>query len=284
VSEIVVGAASSTDVRALATRRNFDERAFALASGFSENHAAWSARDENEAIGLALVHATQDERFVGDLFVEASFRNNGIGSRLLDAALEDGGGGAARSLMIQAGDAAAVAMALRRRIAVRTPILRLAGAIPREDALMSMAAGDYRFEVEPLDVARHAFSLDALDREARGTTRPADHTRFGQSAHGSAIFRNDEFVAYAYVWPDGRIGPLAAVSAVYLVQVFALSLVTLQRQFGASWCSAFVPSINVRLARAALRAGLRIEGANLFASDASDADLSRYAGFHPLLF
>jgi Acetyltransferase (GNAT) family len=284
VSEIVVGPASQQDVRALATRRSFDERAFALASGFSESHAAWSARDESEAIGLALVHATQDERFVGDLFVEPSFRNAGVGSRLLDAALDDGGSGTGRAFMIQAGDAPAVAMALRRRIPVRTPVLRLAGAIPREDALMAMAAGDYRFEIEPLDAARHAFSLDALDREARGTTRPADHARFLQTAHGSAIFRNDEFVAYAYVWPDGRIGPLAAASAVYLVQLLALSFLTLQRQYGAGWCSAFVPTTNVRLARAALRAGLRIEGATLFASDASDADLSRYAGFHPLLF
>ncbi|HTA40170.1 MAG TPA: hypothetical protein VK760_13890, partial [Candidatus Acidoferrales bacterium] len=211
-------------------------------------------------------------------------RDTGIGAQLLDAALEDGGSGAARTLMLQAGDAAAVALALRRRIAVRTPVLRLAGAIPREDTLVEMAAGDYRFEIETIDPGRHAFSLDAIDRDARGTTRPLEHARFAESAHGSAIFRNDEFVAYAYVWPDGRIGPVAAVSAVYLVQVLALSLVTLQRQYGASWCSAFVPTTNVRLARAALRAGLRIEGANLFASDASEADLSRYAGFHPLLF
>jgi hypothetical protein len=147
-----------------------------------------------------------------------------------------------------------------------------------------MAAGDYRFEIETIDPARHGFSLDAIDRESRGAARPLEHARFVESAHGSAIFRNDEFVAYAYVWPDGRIGPVAAVSAVYLVQVLALSLVTLQRRYGASWCSAFVPATNVRFARASLRAGLRIEGANLFASDASEADLSRYAGFHPLLF
>jgi hypothetical protein len=147
-----------------------------------------------------------------------------------------------------------------------------------------MAAGDYRFEIERIEPARHGFSLDAIDRATRGVARPLEHARFAESAHGSAIFRNDEFVAYAYVWPDGRIGPVAAVSAVYLVQVLALSLVTLQRQYGASWCSAFVPTTNVRFGRAALRAGLRIDGANLFASDASEADLSRYAGFHPLLF
>jgi GNAT superfamily N-acetyltransferase len=284
VSDVWVGAANAADVSAIAARRSFDERGFRLSAAFAQDGNAWCARDESETIGLALVHVSSDERYVGDLFVEPSFRSAGIGAQLLDAALEDGGAGATRTIMLEAGDAAGVALALRRRIAVRTPVLRLAGAIPREDALAAMAAGDYRFEIEAIDPARHGFSLDALDRETRGAARPLEHARFVESAHGSAIFRNDEFVAYAYAWPDGRIGPVAAVSAVYLVQVLALSLVTLQRQYGASWCSAFVPATNVRLARAALRSGLRIAGANLFASDSSEADLSRYAGFHPLLF
>jgi GNAT superfamily N-acetyltransferase len=284
MSDANVAAADGTDVAAIATRRGFDERAFRLAASFAQAGTAWCARDETETIGLALAHVTSDERYVGDLFVEPSFRNAGIGARLLDAALDDGGSGSTRTIMLEAGDAPGVALALRRGISVRSPILRLAGAIPREDALMAMAAGDYRFEIESIDPLRHAFSLDAVDRETRGAVRPLEHARFAESAHGSAIFRNDEFVAYAYVWPDGRIGPVAAVSAVYLVQVLALSLVTLQRQYGASWCSAFVPTTNVRFARAALRSGMRIAGANLFASDSSEADLSRYAGFHPLLF
>jgi GNAT superfamily N-acetyltransferase len=284
VSEVQVSTASGADVAAIAARRSFDERAFRLSAAFAQAGNAWSARDETETIGLALAHVTPDERYVGDLFVEPSFRNAGIGARLLDAALEDGGSGASRTIMLEAGDAAGVALALRRRISVRTPVLRLAGPIPREDTLVEMAAGDYRFEIEAIDPARHGFSLDALDRETRGAARPLEHVRFVEAAHGSAIFRNDEFVAYSYVWPDGRIGPVAAVSAVYLVQVLALSFVTLQRQFDASWCSAYVPATNVRLARAALRSGLRIAGANLFASDSSEADLSRYAGFHPLLF
>jgi GNAT superfamily N-acetyltransferase len=284
VSDAIVGQASPEDIREFARRRTFDERAFALAAAFSAQGAAWCARDAGAPVGLALLHRSQDERYVGDLFVEPSFRSNGIGGRLLDAALEDGESGATRSLMLAASDPAGIALALRRRIAVRTPVLRLAGAIPREDALAAMAAGDYRFEIETIDPARHGYSLDALDREVRATQRAGDHVLFAASATGCAIFRNDEFVGYAYVWPDGRIGPLAAASAAYLVQLLALAFVTLGRQYGASWCSAFVPAVNVRLARAGLRAGLRIEGTHLFASDSAEADLARYAGFHPLLF
>jgi GNAT superfamily N-acetyltransferase len=284
MAEVAVGPASVDEVRAFAVRRGFDERTFRLASAFAERGAAWSARDAGDGIGLALLHATPDERYVGDLYVEPSFRNAGVGGRLLDAALEDDASGASRTLLLDPADAAGLALALQRRIAVRTPVLRLAGSIPREDELEAMAAGDYRFTIEPVDPAAHGFSLDALDREVRATQRAADHVRFVESATGLAIFRNDEFVGYTYVWPDGRVGPVAAVSAVYLVQMLALSLVTLQRQYGASWCSAYVPASNVRLARAALRAGLRIEGTHLFASDSSEADLSRYAGFHPFLF
>jgi len=283
VADVLVGPAAPEDVREVALRRSFDERALRLASAFGAAGTAWSARDEGAAVGVALAHDAGGERCVGDLFVEPSFRGAGIGARLLDAAFEEAGD-RTRSVMLEAGDAAGVALALRRGMAIRTPVLRLAGELPREEALVAMAAGDYRFAVEPVDPARHAYSLDAIDRETRGGARAAEHARFAESACGSAVFRDDEFVGYAYVWPDGRIGPLAAASAVYLVQLLALSMVTLERRYGASWCSAFVPATNVRLARAALRAGLRIEGANLFASDAPGGDLSRYAGFHPLLF
>jgi len=36
--------------------------------------------------------------------------------------------------------------------------------------------------------------------------------------------------------------------------------------------------------RAAMRAGLNIDGIRLFASDGGTLDLSRYVGFHSLLF
>jgi hypothetical protein len=163
-------------------------------------------------------------------------------------------------------------------------VLRLAGAVPREDALLSMAAGDYRFGVDAIDPVAHEFALDALDRETRGVARPADHRRFARGATGQALFLNGEFVAYAYAWPDGRIGPIASSSAAYLVQLFSYALVTLQRSYGASWCTAFVPASNVRIAGAALRAGLRIQETYVLASDAAPPDLSRYAGFHHLLF
>jgi hypothetical protein len=68
------------------------------------------------------------------------------------------------------------------------------------------------------------------------------------------------------------------------VQIFAYALLSLTRTYGASWCSALVPGANLRIARAALRAGLRIEEVSLLTGDAFQGDLSTYVGYHALLF
>ena len=120
-----------------------------------------------EAVGIAVAHDSGDERYVGELFVEPSYRGQGIGARLLAAAFEDAGD-ADRMMLLDASDPAAVALALRFGAAPRETVLRFAGAIPREEELAKMAAGQYRFEVDTIDADRHAPGLDEMDRQARG--------------------------------------------------------------------------------------------------------------------
>jgi GNAT superfamily N-acetyltransferase len=282
VSEIVVAPASSDDVRAILHRRSADAAGLRLALALVDDGTVWVARDDGEAIGITVAHVQDDAFHVGDLFVEPSYRAQGIGARLFDAALERAGD-LARTVLLAPGDAAALVLSLRRRLAPVGTIVRFAGAIPREEELAAMAAGDYRFAVDAIDPVAHAYGLNALDRETWGTTRARDHQQFALAATGQAFFLNGEFVAYAYVWPDGRIGPLASASTAYLVQIFAYALVTLQRRYNASWCTTLVPSVNLRISRTALRAGLRIEDLLLFATD-STIDLSRYVGYHSLMF
>lgn len=284
MSDHDIGLASPDDVRAVGRRHDCDDAGMTLAIEIAESGNAWCARDQNEPIGVALAHQSDEERCVGALFVEASYRGTGIGGRLLDAALGDRDDGRARRALFDGEDRSNLALALRRGLTPNAMVVRVSGPIPREDALLAMAAGDYRFAVDAIDPLAHAFALDALDRETRGTTRSADHQRFVRDASGLAFFSDGEFVAYAYVWPDGRIGPIAASSASYLVQIFAYALVSSQRSFGASWCSVLIPAANRRLARTALRAGLRIEETLTFAGDAEPPDLARYAGFHRLVF
>jgi GNAT superfamily N-acetyltransferase len=281
VPEVVNAASAADAVRAMARRRQFDEAGTRLALEAAEGGTVWIARDDAEAVGIVIAHDSGDERFVGELFVEPSYRGQGTGARLLEAAIDDASD-AGRTMLVDTSDPAAIALALRFGAAPREPVLRFAGAIPREEELAKMAAGQYRFEVDAIDAAAHGFGLDELDRQTRGVMRPADHRAFARDATGRAFFLNGEFVAYAYVWPDGRIGPLACASEAYLVQVFAFALVMLQRAHGASWCSALVPGSNRRIARTALRAGLKI-GEIVVLAGASHANMSAYVGCHRLL-
>lgn len=283
VSDITVAPASADDVRAIARRRAFDDVTFRVALELADRGTAWVARDASEVIGITIAHASDEERYVGDLYVEPSYRGQGIGARLLTEAFADADD-VARTMILNPAESVGYVLAARRGLAASGSLARLAGAIPREEDLARMAAGEYRFAVDALDAETHAFGLDTLDREARGTTRITDHAYFLRHATGQAFFLNGELVAYAYVWPDGRIGPMACVSQSYLVQIFAYALVTLQRMHKASWCTLLIPGANLRIAGAALRAGLRVEQTFMAASDSPTAHLSTYLGYHALLF
>ena len=283
MNEVAVVAASEDDVRAIARRRGFNEAGFRLTLELAERGTVWVARDDGEVVGIAIAHASEQERYVGDLFVEPSYRGQGIGRRLLEAAFTDADD-VTRAVLFDPADSAAYALAVGFGLSPGGTLARMAGAIPREEELARMAAGDYRFKVADLDPAAHEVAVNALDQEARGTTRMADHLYFSRNATGQLYLLASEPVAYSYVWPDGRIGPLVCASQSYLVQILAYALVTLARRHRASWCTALIPGANLRISRAALRAGLRFEKHYVLATDASLGDLSTYIGCDEPLF
>jgi GNAT superfamily N-acetyltransferase len=283
MADLEVVRASEDDVTAFARRRYPDEHGNRLYRDLAEMapSGAWVARDEGTPIAIGFAHAAEDELFVSELFVEPSFRGQGLGRALLGRVVGDAGD-AARAAAVNADDPTAAAFAVQHSIAPVTQLLRIAGSIPREDDLLRLAAGDYRFGVQPVDVASQG-SLDGIDREVRGTGRRADHAYFAERATGSAFFLNNEFVGYAYVWPSGRLGPIAVASASYMGQVFGFALAASARTYGASWCTTLLPATNARAARAALRAGLRIESTVTFLRDDPACDFTRYVAFHDLL-
>jgi GNAT superfamily N-acetyltransferase len=285
VNELQIGAAKEADVREMAARRWPDEGSRQLYLNLAEGapRGAFVARDEGTPIAIAFAHALEDEWFVSELYVEPTFRGAGLGWKLLRAATDDSGE-VSLAGVIDANDTGSLAFFLRRGMGLHVPLLRVAGEIPKEEELLPMAAGDYRFATLPIDAQAHATLLAALDRDARGTTRPNDHVSFTQLAAGTLLLLNDECVGYVYVWPDGRIGPMVAASGAYLTQFFGFALVALRRTYGASWCQALVPGSNMRVMRAAVRIGLVLDQVRIFATDVPQIDLSRYVGFHALAF
>ncbi|HUN28880.1 MAG TPA: GNAT family N-acetyltransferase [Alphaproteobacteria bacterium] len=285
MNEPEIAVASEADLRAMAARRWPDEtgRRLYINLAVQAPRGAWVARDDGTPVAIGFAHAFEDEWFLSELYVEPSFRRQGLGTRILREAARDAGD-ASRSGMLDAASTEGMAFFLRHGVGLQVPVLRLAGGIPKEDDLLPMAAGDYRFVTLPIDPQGHASILASLDRDARGTARPDDHRSFAQVASGTLLLLNDECVGYVYVWPDGRIGPMVAASGAYLTQFFGFALVALRRTYGASWCQALVPGSNVRIMRAAVRIGLHVDQVRIFATDQPRIDLSRYVGFHTLAF
>lgn len=283
MSDTYVRRATDDETAAYARRRAENDADAALYRFLAERAGgAFVALDEQTPIGIALATRGSDELTVHDLYVEPSFRGQGIGRALLDALGH--GEELSRSAVLPVDAPDAFAFALQHGVTPQVPLVRVSGAIPREDDLLRLAANDYRFVVRDVDVESHGYALDGLDREARGCERRADHAYFTASSSGMAFFLHDEFVGYAYVWPSGHIGPVAASSAAYVGAFLAFAMAASARTYGASWCSALLPSVNLRAARTALRAGLRLEPAACFATDALTQDFTRYLGCGSLLF
>jgi GNAT superfamily N-acetyltransferase len=278
--------ATADDVAHFARRRWRDEhgRKLYLDLAHVAPNGAFVAKDvDGTPIGIAIPHALEDEWFLSDIFVEPSFQKHGIGWQLLTEAAKDAGE-VTRSGLLEAGELGGIAFFLRRGVSVQTPIVEVNGTVPHENELARMAAGEYRFVTEPLEPVHHRAAIGQLDREIRGSARPLDHLYFSENGRGFIFRRDEELAGYVYVWPSGRVGPMAAASQTYLVQFLAFALATLRQTYGASWCTMHVPGTNIRIMRASMRAGLNIEAVRLFASDGGMLDLSRYIGFHSLLF
>ncbi|MDQ6826890.1 MAG: GNAT family N-acetyltransferase [Candidatus Eremiobacteraeota bacterium] len=284
MTEAAVVPASHAELTYFAKKRWHDEQSSALWRYLAETapNGAWIAKDAGDAIGIAIAHPLEEEWFLCDLFVEPSFQRQGIGLQLLREVSRDAGE-VTRSGLLPT-ENGALAFFARRGIPLQAPVLTLRGDIPGEDELLRMASGDYRFRTQVIDLNAHRPAISALDREIRGSARALDHDYFATNGHGVAFYLREEFIAYTYVWPNGRIGPMCAYSAAYLTQLFSFALVALHKVYNARWCTVLVPGNNIRIMRAAMRAGLNIDGTHIFASDAAAFDLSRYIGFHPLLF
>lgn len=284
-AQALIVSASVDDVAYFARRRWPDEHSRALYVDLAHvaPNGAFVAKDAGAPIGIAIPHALEDEWFLSEIYVEPSFQMHGIGWELLTEAAREAGD-VTRSGLLEPGELGGIAFFLRRGVALQTPVAEVAGPIPHDNELARMAAGEYRFRTEPLDPVGHRGALAQLDREVRGSARPLDHLYFADHGRGFVFARDEEITGYVYVWPSGRIGPMLAASPAYAVQFLAFALATLRQTHGASWCTMLVPGTNVRVMRAAMKAGLTIHAMRLFASDGVMLDLSRYVGFHQLLF
>ncbi len=171
MDELEVRACDPDDAARYERRHGRGDLDVALAMECAREECAWAAFDRDEPVAIALAHRSEDELLVGRVHVDRGFRGGGIGRRLLLAAL-GAGKGEPRLVSAAADDAAALVLLTRAGLRVKSTVVELRGALPREDALLRMAAGEYRFDVDRLDLREHGRFVDSLDRERARNRAP----------------------------------------------------------------------------------------------------------------
>ncbi|HEX6700067.1 MAG TPA: GNAT family N-acetyltransferase [Gaiellaceae bacterium] len=199
------------------------------------------AEEGDRVVGFTAAFARGDTWFLSSLFVLPEAQGRGIGRRLL----EHSWGTGYRSRLTLADSIQPVSNGLyaRRGLLPVTPVLHLDGE-PRVDAPSELEA-----------TAPEPAALAALDDAAYGFDRAVDHAYWsGGPGRGTLWLRGGEPCAYSYVWPGGRIGPLAGRDPAAAAHALRAELARAE-----SPVAVLAPGSAATLVRVAVDAGLRFE-------------------------
>jgi GNAT superfamily N-acetyltransferase len=194
------------------------------------------AVDGSRIVGFGSAIVRDDAWFLSSLFVHPEAQARGIGSRLLDAVW--GSGYRARRTLTDAIQPVSNGLYSRRGLVPATPALHLGGR-PAAAAVL-----------EP-DVPDDG-SLRALDSVAYGFDRSVDHAYWQRHARCTLWRSGAEAVAYSYVFPGGRVGPVAGRTGADAAGALESELAGLEE------ASLVVPGSSAEVVLAAVRAGLRV--------------------------
>ena len=229
--------------------------AFCLAE---DPRGLWVAEQGSTVVGFAFSWVSDEFWYLAQLFLEPEFQVRGIGTELLKRTLAhaEASGARNRALITFAYNLSATGLYLQHGLVPRIPLLRLSGR--SGDAVARLGDTDctcVEFGGGEAPVA----ALTAIDEAVLGFRRAAHH-RFSIDAGDRScllIRRGDETAGYAYLAPDGSIGPFAlrdprdgsdAITAV-LKRAAALS---------AERLSMIVPGPAEDILAVASRAGMRV--------------------------
>lgn len=178
-----------------------------------EPEGCWVAEDGTTIVGFTISWVRDDFWFLACLFVAPSLQAQGVGRALIERALAHGGHAAAnRALITFAYNPVSIALYVRYAMYPREPLCGLEGPAEALRA-RELAAERLQYERLPPD-ARNAGVLGRLDHAVLGIDRTRHH-KFLLSAPGSTCYVFEPAgtpSGYAYIWPTGRVGPLAALS------------------------------------------------------------------------
>lgn len=184
--------------------------AFALRE---EPQGFFVAEDRGKVVGATISWVRQSLWFLSHLFILPEFQAKGIGASLLDRTMNYCAASTCtqRAVITMAFNPVSVSLYLKN------------GMYPAHDLyLMTLDTGEKgQPQARPRDsfqetihlLGRQQEELTVIDTEVLGASREKHHRFFLAEglAQGFLVRYKDRPVAYVYLWPDGRIGPMAAL-------------------------------------------------------------------------
>ena len=218
--------------------------------------------------------------FLSMLFVEPGAQSRGIGRALLDQILPSPLDG--RVLATCTDSAQPISNGLYASVGIvpRMPLFNLVGRPVRRD-WAALPAGVSAHRVTEHEAWTRDPEVQALDRELLGFSHPEDHRFVLEEPRRAFAYRagDGHLAGYGYAGDVGRVGPIAVSDPELLSPVLGHLLAAVEPR-GAS--SVWLPGDAGGAIRAAIRAGLRIEGFPILAAWSRPfADFTRYVPTSP---
>jgi GNAT superfamily N-acetyltransferase len=251
--------------------------------------AADPARPEGERV-VAFAIALQREHvwFLSMLFVLPDVQLRGVGRELLRRVLPQNGEITVRATATDSAQPISNALYSTYGIVPRLPLLSLIGLPSRLDAFEPLPSGVTPVAFEAIaddgggDGHRQLVqSIDALDRELLGFTRPVDHRFLREQDRRGWLYRGPDgtSLGYGYSSPSGRAGPVLMRDPALLGPALGHLLGAVEpRGAFITW----IPGAADRALLPALAAGLRLDPFPiLLCWDRPPTDFERYLPISP---
>jgi len=216
------------------------------------------AEDSGRIVGAAFSWIRENLWFLSHLFILPEHQGKGIGRNLLARTLDYSRTNAVstRCVITMAFNTSSVNLYLQNGMFPMQSIYLFAspgkqGVHLSHDESVSCEYAD------PASLKSQVFN--GIDRETLGFHRPAHHRYFIEDRQIPCLLFRDtsgDPAAYAYLWPDGRIGPIAALREIPFEKVLRIAVDHASET--ASLLTMMIPGSNIKGIEAAIDLGFKV--------------------------
>ncbi|HWE76008.1 MAG TPA: GNAT family N-acetyltransferase [Stellaceae bacterium] len=239
----------------------------------------WIAEDNGAIVGFAFSWVCGGLWFLAELFIAPDQQGRGVGNELLGRTLEHArkAGASEKALITFAFNKVSQGLYIRHGLFPRIP-LYLFNA-PRE--AWPVRADDRRLDGAAITIGDLP-ELAAIDAHALGLSREKHHRYLiAESDLKGFLFGDGSAkIGYAYISPQGHVGPLAVSRPEAMRPVFAAALER-AREMGGAQVSALVPGIAEEALKTAMAQGARIAFPMMLMSSRAFGDWTCYLPRNP---